>query len=78
MKLKYRTFEGEIVEGNSPFEIVANLKGSGRFVAEQSIEEYMERFAKRLLDYDGKVVRCDTTENFVSDLIDVGFIELIE
>lgn len=71
--MKYKTNEGEIVEGNSPIEIVRALRDGGRFVAEQSDDEYMKGFAERWKQYSGKSVQFDSAENFVNDLVKTGF-----
>ncbi len=73
--MKFKTEEGEIVEGNSPIEIVRALRDGGRFCADQTDDEYMKGFAERWKEYSGGVVRFDTAYHFIDDLIKTGFLK---
>ena len=67
--MKYKTEDGEIVEGNSPIEIVRALRDGGRFTADQADDEYMKGFAVRWKEYSGHDIRFDSDENFITDLV---------
>ena len=73
--MKYKTEDGELIEGNSPIEIVRNLRDGGRFTAEQSDEEYMKGFAERWKEYSGNKVKFDSAENFINDLVKTGYLK---
>jgi hypothetical protein len=73
--MTYKTDEGELIEGNSPIEIVRALRNGGRFCAEQADDEYMSGFAARWKEYSENIVRFDTAENFVDDLVKTGFLK---
>ncbi len=75
--MKYKTEDGEFVEGNSPIEIVRALRDGGRFTAEQTEDEYMKGFAERWKEYSGNAVRFDSAENFVDDLVETGFMKAV-
>lgn len=70
--MKYKTEDGELIQGNSPIEIVRNLRDGGRFTANQADGEYMIGFAKRWKEYSGHDIRFDSAENFVNDLVKTG------
>jgi hypothetical protein len=70
--MKYKTEDGELIQGNSPIDIVRALRDGGRFTADQSDDEYMNGFAKRWKEYSGHDIRFDSAENFVNDLVNTG------
>jgi len=64
-----------VVEAATATDLVAKLKGDGRFTADQTNEEYMRDFAQRFRDfYGGNPPRTDTAENFVADLLREGWL----
>ena len=75
--MKYKTEEGELIEGNSPTEIVEKLRDGGRFTANQKTDEYMKGFAERWKQYSGNEIRFDSADNFVNDLLETGFFKLL-
>lgn len=70
--MKYKTEDGELIQGNSPVDIVRALRDGGRFTADQADAEYMLGFAKRWKEYSGHDIRFDSAENFVNDLVNTG------
>lgn len=68
MKYKYQTEIIEAQENRGALGIVEALKNTP-FTHEQTIGEYMEGFAFRQREWDGTILRTDTPENFVSDLL---------
>lgn len=73
--MKYKTEDGELIEGNSPIEIVRNLRDGGRFTADQADDQYMKGFSERWKEYSGNKVRFDSAENFVNDLVKTGYLK---
>lgn len=75
--MKYKTEDGEFVEGNSPIEIVRALRDGGRFTTNQTDDEYMKGFAERWKQYSGYDIRFDSAENFINDLVKTAFLQLV-
>ncbi|OIN55625.1 hypothetical protein [Arsenicibacter rosenii] len=74
--MKYLLEDGSgVVEAATATDLVAQLKGDGRFTADQTNEEYMRDFAIRFREfYGGNVIRNDTPENFIADLVREGWL----
>ncbi len=75
--MKYNTFNGELVNGNSPLEIVQDLRNGSKFCSDQNEAEFMKGFAERLKRYSGDDIRFDSPENFVADLIEKNALQAI-
>ena len=73
--MKYRTEDGEVIEGASPDEIVKALRDGSRFASDQNEADYIEGFADRYREYSESLIRSDTSENFVADLLKVGYLQ---
>ena len=71
--MTFKDRNDELIKGSSLKEVVEDLRNGSFMASNQTIEEYMQRFAKREKIYSGKNVRYDTIENFVQDLIDCGY-----
>lgn len=67
-------FFDDTITGNTPDEIVSSLKSGSRFASEQSTEEFMEGVSERIKDFNGCLIRSDTTDNFVSDIKSNGLL----
>lgn len=74
MTTTYTLRDGDRVVATSPADFVHQLHIGSRFDYEGSDADYMQRFAKRLQELEGYTVRTDTPENFLSDLLDRGFV----
>ncbi len=72
--MKYVTQDGEPIEGATPQDIVIALRDGGRFTAGQGLEEYMEGFADRMMEYNNSVIRDDNPSVFIDDLVRVGYL----
>ena len=70
--------DGSSMEAATPLELVRKLRDSGKFTRDEMLDEYMEGFAKRQFEYSGAEIRTDTTDNFVADLLRIGFLTLID
>ena len=70
-----RTRDGIELSGPAARDIVAELRLKS-FVQASTAAEFRAQMAARAEAYYGRRVRCDTDDNFVADLLDVG--ELLE
>lgn len=73
--MKYR-IDNQTLQATTPTEVVTELWESSRF-GEADRDAYRSGFAKRQLEYDGSVIRSDSDENFVADLIENGILEVL-
>lgn len=71
--MKWIFFE-ENITGETPDEIVASLKSGSKFAGEQTTKEFIKGVAERIAEFNGFVIRSDTTDNFVSDIILTGLL----
>lgn len=76
--MTYSTNQGETFTGVSPLEIVTALRDTGRFTADQPIEEFMADFANRMKEWANQSVQYATPEAFVADLERVGYLTKID
>lgn len=74
MNKTYRLKGGDTIVAATPSEFVTKLHEGSRFDSGGSNKEYMERFAKRLLQLEGIRIRTGTPEEFLGDLITHGFV----
>lgn len=65
--MRYKLEDGSFIEAATPTEVVEQLK-NGRFVSDETNEEYIKGFSKRYQEMTGNLLRFDTIENFVEDL----------
>lgn len=69
--MRYRYDDGYEFEANGPMEIATALWQS-KFVPEDTLEEWMAGFANRCKMWDGTILRTDSVENLVNDLLTCG------
>lgn len=67
----------EIFSADSALELVIKLKDNP-WTWEQSPSEYMEKFAHRAKLAHGALVRYDTPENFLSDLLAASLLVIVD
>lgn len=70
----YKTEDEQIIKASSNLEIVNQLKNGGRFTADETPTEYIEGFAERMEEYDGRQIRSDSIDNFIEDLIECNYL----
>lgn len=70
----YRLEDGGIIIANSPIDFLTKLRESSKFNSDISDAEFMKYFADRMKTYDGSIIRTDSPENFISDLLKSGYI----
>ncbi|MDD4440129.1 MAG: hypothetical protein PHS04_19155 [Tissierellia bacterium] len=70
----YRLADGGIITANSPIDFLTKLRESSKFNSDVSDAEFMKFLADRMKIYDGSIIRTDSQENFISDLLKSGYI----
>ena len=71
--MKYRAMDGYEMEARDYQELATKMWQS-MFIPDGNIEEWMENSAKRAYIYNESVIRTDTVEHHIEDLIKTGFI----
>ncbi len=74
-KTEYKLEDGSTITASSSSEFVTKLRESSLFDSDCSDAEYMVNFAKRCQIQTGAIIRTDTSDNFMADLIDTGYIK---
>lgn len=69
--MRYRYSDGFEFEANGPDEI-ANALWQSKFVPEDTLEEWMAGFARRVEMWDGTVLRTGSVVELVDDLLTSG------
>ena len=64
---------GEIITATSPSDFVRQLHDGSRFDQGGTDHDYMIRFACRLHQFDGSIVRATDPDLFLADLIRCGY-----
>ena len=72
-KTKYRLKGGDLIVAASAADFLHHLHGGSRFDHDGTDTEYMQRFAHRLEELEGYLVRTDNPAHFLADLIEQGF-----
>ena len=70
----YLLQDGGTITATCAADFVSKLREGSRFDSECTDQEYMFNFADRYRDQCGKVVRADSPENFLNDLIAFGYV----
>lgn len=66
----------ETISARCPVEFLIRYR-QGSYHPEPTAREFMENVAYRAGEWNGSIVRIDTPENFLTDLMDGGFVEEI-
>jgi len=75
--MRYDTIDGFRFEADSAARVVARLKASSPFRADESDADFMRGVAERCLLWSGAVIRVDDCESFVQDLLAAGFLRVL-
>jgi len=75
---KYKTKEGDVVQGATASQIVNQMRDGGFFTKKESQTEYMKGFAERYRQLSGKTIEYDTPEKFVESLLKAGYLEALD
>ena len=73
-KTKYRLRGGDLIVAASAADFLRQLHVGSRFDHYDTDTEYMQRFAHRLEELEGYLVRTDNPAHFLADLIERGFV----
>tara|TARA_R110002124_G_scaffold272617_1_gene441813 strand:- start:182 stop:415 length:234 start_codon:yes stop_codon:yes gene_type:complete len=72
--MTYKTEDGELIKGNSPLELLTDLKNGSRFGHVDPLEVYLEKFIHRINEFNGTMLTyTGDHEKTVQDLVEVGF-----
>ncbi len=71
--MKYRAMDGYEIEAQSYQELAEKLWHS-MFIPDDNIQDWMVNSAKRAAIYNESVIRTDTVEHHIEDLITAGFV----
>jgi hypothetical protein len=71
----YITSNGDRIHAETSEDIVGELHGMSHTPATDD-EAFMKEMSSRIKFMDNQIVRCDTTENFVADLLGIGFLKI--
>lgn len=74
--MKYRAMDGYEIEAEDYQELAEKLWQS-MFIPDDNIQNWMVNSAKRAAIYNESVIRTDTVEHHIQDLIEAGFISKI-
>ena len=66
--------DGGTITAACATEFVTKLREGSRFDSEHTDQEYMYRFADRYHDQTGKIIRADSPDHFLEDLIGFGYV----
>lgn len=75
--MKYRAMDGYEIEAKDYREL-ANKLWESMFIPDDTIEEWMKGSAKRAYIYNYSVIRTDSVEHHIEDLIKTGFVSPVE
>ena len=74
---KYELRGGGVVSGETAREILEAIRASS-FNPKGDLGAFLSDVAKRCKEYDGSVIRIDTCEHTLEDLITCGFLILLQ
>ena len=74
---KYRTLDGATFEADSDVDLIEQLRADS-WTETEDIEDFMIRMSNRCDIQNGSVVRIESTELFVQDLIAGGFLKVVD
>lgn len=78
MTKTYHLQDGGTITATCASDFVSQLRQSSLFDSNCSDQDYMYHLADRFHDQTGIVVRADSPDNFLSDLLQAGFISEID
>lgn len=72
--LKFTTRDGDIVEGNTPSEILENLKNLSIIHRDQELEEYLQNQMNGFRDLSDSMITAREHDDYFLDLISTGYL----
>ncbi|MDR6195653.1 hypothetical protein [Siphonobacter sp. SORGH_AS_0500] len=70
----YETQDGELLKGNSPTEILKDLRDGSRFAADQELEAFLDKFIIRINEFYGFLITSRDHAEIVRDLVQIGYL----
>jgi hypothetical protein len=74
--MTYITEDGELIEGDSPLELVEALRDGSKFASGQTLDEYMLGFSERYKNFTGHSLDI-TYAGFIDNLIHYGYLKSV-
>jgi hypothetical protein len=69
-------YEGHVYHSTNPKDLVIEMRGEC-FIPSENVHDFMKEFSARCYMWDSSIIRYDSEENFVEDLLTTDFIEII-
>lgn len=76
-KMMYVTRDGQKYGGDTAYQVVDAMRADSSFTNEKDLALYMKGAAARYKKYDEIVVRTDTPEHFIADLVKGGALKKV-
>lgn len=74
MMTTYTLQDGGTITASCSADFVTKLREGSRFDSECTDQDYMYHFADRFHDQTGHVIRADSSDHFLEDLCQYGYI----
>lgn len=74
--MKYRAMDGYEIESEN-YQEVAEKMWQSMFIPDENLQLWMINSAKRAAIYNGSVIRTDSVEHHIEDLLDAGFLSKV-
>jgi hypothetical protein len=75
---KVRDYDTEVLDVNSNEELVELMRDVIAFIPASDNQSFMKGLAEQVKMESGDDVRTDTVDNFVTDLLSIGFLKQVE
>lgn len=73
MTTTYTLQDGGTITATCAADFVTKLRESSRFDSQCTNQEYMYHFADRFYDQTGNIIRADSPEHFLEDLLSTEY-----
>jgi hypothetical protein len=78
MSYKIRDYDADVLDVKSNEELVELMREVIAFIPAADDQTFMEELAEQVKMESGDDVRTDTKDNFVGDLLAIGFLKKVE
>lgn len=75
---KYKTKDGDVVQGATASQVVNQMRNTGFFTADESQAEFMRGFAERYRQVSGNTIRHSSPEKFIESLLQTGYLKYLD
>ena len=73
--MKFKTDDGELLEGSSSLDILTNLKNGSRFDADRELDDYLVDLLERIREFYGVTYTHVDYDRTLNNLVEVGFLK---